>query len=174
MMARHDAKAVANYFLDLAGGTGHKLTPLKIQKLVYYAHGWHLALKKEPLLDERVEAWKFGPVIPSLYHEFKIYGSNPIEHKAVEVSLVDGDVYQHEHSINDSCSLEEVGFTEKLLKRIWEVYKNHSGLQLSELTHQPGTPWDRARTAYGDVKNADIPDEWIREYFESQIARRKN
>ena len=170
-MAKHDAKAIANYFLDLSKG-GYKLTPLKIQKLVYFAHGWNLALRKQPLLNERVEAWKYGPVIPSLYHEFKIYGSSPIEHKAVDLIEVDGYLREGEPSIL-ACSPDEAALTARLLKRIWEVYKNYSGLQLSELTHQPGTPWEKARKAFGDVKNADIPDEWIQQYFESQIVQPK-
>jgi len=45
---------------------------MKLQKLVYYAHGWHLALNNEPLIDEQVECWQYGPVISSLFHEFKI------------------------------------------------------------------------------------------------------
>ena len=67
----YSAIAVANCFLDIADAQSRPITPLKIQKLVYIAHGWHLAIYEEPLIVELVEAWKWGPVIPLLYHEFK-------------------------------------------------------------------------------------------------------
>ena len=57
---------------------------MKIIKLVYIAHGHYLAKNDSPLFTEKVEAWDYGPVIPSLYHEFKIYGAFPIDSFAKE------------------------------------------------------------------------------------------
>ncbi|HEY1718789.1 MAG TPA: type II toxin-antitoxin system antitoxin SocA domain-containing protein, partial [Verrucomicrobiae bacterium] len=55
--------AVANRFIELAQKSDSKLTLMKLLKIVYFAHGWHLALRdKSPLIDDTVEAWKFGPV----------------------------------------------------------------------------------------------------------------
>ena len=54
---------------------------MKLQKLAYFAHGWNLAIRNTPLINESVEAWKFGPVIPSLYHDVKGYGMEPITAK---------------------------------------------------------------------------------------------
>src|SRR4051812_38412301 len=83
---RFKPKAIANYFLDLAEMDNEKIQPLKMQKLVYFAHGWYMAFMGDPikpLLDEYVEAWQYGPVIPDLYHAFKSFGSNPITGRAV-------------------------------------------------------------------------------------------
>ena len=74
----HDPKAVANYFLDCAKEDGESLTLLKLVKLVYLAHGWHLGLTGDPLIKENVEAWRYGPVVPSIYHDLKIFGNNAI------------------------------------------------------------------------------------------------
>ncbi len=57
------ARQVANWFIERAAQEGEYLTQLKLQKLVYMAHGWNLALLGKPLISENIEAWKWGPVI---------------------------------------------------------------------------------------------------------------
>src|SRR5947209_3400405 len=110
----YDAKAIANYFLDLAEAEAKSLTPMKLQKLVYYAHGWHLALTGRPLLDEEIQAWSFGPVIRSLYNEFREFGAEPITRRAclVEPAADRGSLIEkiREPSIDD-CAQEDNKFT---------------------------------------------------------------
>jgi len=74
--------AVANYFITKANDEGTELTPMKLIKLVYIAHGWHLGLKNESLIDEGVQAWKYGPVIKSVYDEFKGYKNGQVNRPA--------------------------------------------------------------------------------------------
>ncbi|HEY8375478.1 MAG TPA: type II toxin-antitoxin system antitoxin SocA domain-containing protein [Nannocystis sp.] len=72
---------IARYFLALAvGKTGEmgSITPLKLQKLVYYAQGYHLAMAGEPLFAEVIQAWAHGPVVPELYHQYKGFEHRPI------------------------------------------------------------------------------------------------
>ena len=83
----YNSKAVANYFLELGDWDGESISPMKIQKLVYYAHGWHLGVTDEPLIDEQIECWPYGPVVDSLFHQFKHYGSGPIRKPAVSSRL---------------------------------------------------------------------------------------
>ena len=75
----YSSEKIANFFLGLAQKEQVELTPLKLQKLLYFAHGWHLVLDSDgdPLLDEDIEAWKYGPVVPSIYHKFKEFRNNP-------------------------------------------------------------------------------------------------
>lgn len=69
------ARKVAKYFLSkVEEDIGDGISNLKLQKLVYYAQAYHLAMYGEPLFGERVEAWEHGPVVPELYREYKIYG----------------------------------------------------------------------------------------------------
>jgi uncharacterized phage-associated protein len=160
------AKAVANEFLDLAKRDNKQLTHLQLQKLVYFAHGWHLAVTGSPLLDERIEAWKYGPVIPSLYREFRTFGSASIGSKATEFVRIDPTEHlEITPSLTDDLfsSQEQVESARRVIKRVWDLYSGFSGLQLSSATHQPGTPW-YAVNEKGGV-NAEIPDEEIRTYF---------
>jgi len=166
-MTPFNSKAVANFLLDLARAQGEQLTPMKLQKLVYYAHGWCLALTGKPLINEVVQAWSFGPVVRSLYEEFREFGANPITRPAMEAVYLDESNVKYGCPSLDDKKGPDVDFAKSLLKRIWEVYGRYSGVQLSNMTHAPGTAWNRVYKLYNEniPKNATIPDDWIREEF---------
>lgn len=71
----HCPLLVADYLVARSGG---RLTPLQVIKLTYIAHGYSLAINGEPLVDEAVEAWRHGPVVPSVYHRAKRCGGGRI------------------------------------------------------------------------------------------------
>ncbi len=171
-MKRVDSKAVANYFLDLAAERGEKLTQMKLQRLVYLAHGWQLGLTGSPLLNEAIQAWSYGPVVRSLYKAFEDAGDGPIIEKAAE--FVPERIPEIRiPDLNESAD-PEAGSVRRLLTRIWNVYGELSGIQLSKLSREAGTPWDRVHNKHsGSIpKYETIPDEWIKEYFENQASRR--
>lgn len=72
------SEAVANYFIGAGVASGNPIDPVKLQRLIYFAHGWHLAIHGQPLIDERVEAWRYGPTAPSVYHHTKQNGFRAI------------------------------------------------------------------------------------------------
>ena len=72
-MASYDPRAIANEFIKLNVGT---MRQMKLQKLVYMAHGWNLAIHREPLVKERIEAWDGGPVMRSIWNQIRDYGFN--------------------------------------------------------------------------------------------------
>lgn len=125
--------SVANYFISKAQQEGDQITPMKLLKLVYIAHGWALGLYGIPLIGEEVQAWKYGPVVPSVYEDFRHYGRQPIERqKAVYAS---GDAQLRVPTVTDPD-------TQRLLDSVWAAYRRFNGLQLSDITHKQGTPWD--------------------------------
>lgn len=130
---------VANAFLYRANQEGvTDVDPLKIQKLVYFLHGWFLATRGMPALGERFQAWPYGPVLSSLYHEFKTNGSSPISGYAREIDPVSGQYRSMMVPREDKPFFE-------VFDAVWNRYKGLNGLQLSALTHAEGTPWQRAR-----------------------------
>ena len=155
------ALAVANYFVTKAINEGAILTPMKLVKLVYVSHGWYLALYDEPLISEAVQAWKFGPVIPTVYHGFKDYGDQQITSCATEFM-----------NYNLVVPIVKKDDTKKFLNAVWEEYKKFNGLQLSALTHQSDTPWDIVYNQQGGSKRngAIITNDLIKEHYKGKIA----
>jgi uncharacterized phage-associated protein len=138
---------------------------MKLQKLVYFAHGWWLALTGEPLVDEPIEAWNYGPVIPSVYHQFKHFGSENIDSPALDMTLEGKQIRFKEFSLN--CPDDN---TISFLNRIWDVYSPHSAIELSNMTHINGSPWKTTMdTAKHEGKistrNCIIDNDTIRKYF---------
>src|SRR5262249_1962754 len=78
----YDGRAGANLLLDLADELGLSLTPMALQKIAFFAHGWRLAEKGEPLIRQPFEAWEYGPVLRSVYDAFKRSGGAKIKTRA--------------------------------------------------------------------------------------------
>ena len=151
-MQTHTPIQIARLFLEKSKYK-HRVTSMKLNKLVYIAHGWALGVTGEPLINEDVQAWKYGPVVRSLYHAFKHFKNSPIppDHATTisRVEQVDSD-------------------TKKLVKAVWEAYKDHPAHSLSILTHEVGTPW---YTTWHDLKGrnrsgAVIDNSLIKKYYE--------
>ncbi len=148
------AISVADQFLKLAKKNNTPMTPLKLMKLVYIAHGWSLGVRDVDLFTDKIEAWKFGPVIPALYHATKKFGR----------SIIPLDL------VTDAPS----GLTEDEKKFVEDVYSKYgslTGVSLSNLTHQSGTPWD---TVYVEgVFNIEIPDSLIKQHYKAKANEKQ-
>ena len=175
MNTPYNAAAVANWFLARAERDGVSLDPIKLQKLIYFADGWCLALTDKPLIDEHIEAWDYGPVVPSIYHEFKDFGRNAITRRATAFEPRPGKIAGFATFLNSKIVEPEIRDdpdTEQLLERIWRVYGKFSGVQLANMTHAPDSAWHKARATTPDGrKGTDIQDALIREEFVGKIAR---
>lgn len=150
---------VANYFLDRAAASGRPLTPIKLIKLVYIAYGWVLALTNKKLFAEKIEAWRHGPVIPSLYHEFKHFGGSPIDDRAKLVDYY--DMSQTEPRIDRDKDIIDI------LDKVWASYHTVSGWNLRDKTHEVGTPWQKT---YVPGMNAVIKDDLIGPHYRERIT----
>jgi uncharacterized phage-associated protein len=175
------ASAIANGLLSIAEQRGEQITPMKLQKLAYYAHGWHLALRDRPLFLEGVEAWRMGPVIRSIWVEFKSLGSGPITKRARQIRLKsdgagakkasDLQLEVYEPSIALESKGDYAAFVDGLLERIWTVYGKYTAIQLSNMTHEEGGPWSQIyRQFNGSIpRGMLIPDDLIKEHFKRRL-----
>lgn len=149
-------KHVVNCFLqkDFEDGTA-SITPMKMQKLLYFLQGWHLAITGEPVIEEKFSAWQYGPVEENLYHMLKKYRGMPIT-----AYLTDEDSQQAFVVANTAEMFH------KILDMVWRKYSIFSALQLSAMTHEQGTPWD---DVYNHSTSPYISNDEIKDYFKKII-----
>ncbi|MGL6094344.1 MAG: Panacea domain-containing protein [Fimbriiglobus sp.] len=160
----HDARAVANFLLDLAADSAVPLSHLKLQKILYNAHGYHLAWLDRPLFFQDVQAWKYGPVVPSVYTVFKDYGHRPIDGRATEF-----DPETREHRLFTARFEPDAN---GLLRAVWLGHKDFSANHLSEISHAPNSPWDQVARGK-DLRihrGVPIPDALLRDHFRTFTA----
>jgi uncharacterized phage-associated protein len=126
-MSKYTARDVAEYYLTSSTDkeSGDLISNLKLQKLVYYAQGIHLATTGKPLFNDEIVAWVHGPVVKSLYHQYKENGDGPIEPTSnYDIPEFDKD-------------------TKQLLDEVYRVLGQYSAWKLREMTHNE-IPWMRA------------------------------
>ena len=134
------AKATSNDCEDL-------ITNLKLQKLLYYMQGFHLAFFNAPLFNEEIEAWTYGPVVPESYYKYKKYGKVGIRYG--------GDII---------CLKEEK--EEILFDEVYNVYGKFSAIGLMNLTHKE-TPWKSVEPAEGNIISKDS----LKAFFKTRLKK---
>ena len=151
---------IANYFLERAELEGRPIKPLKLIKLVYIAYGWYLALTGKKLYNEEIEAWQHGPVIPSIYHEFKEFGSGTINRRAYDLDLDTLESFAPQIDEGD-------GEVRLILDRVWAAYARFSGWDLRQKTHEKNSPWSKVYKE--NARGIALLDEDIRQHFIEKI-----
>ena len=141
-------QALANTILMLSFDEGVPVTPMKLQKLMFFVYSDYLRKYDEPLFPERFQTWKYGPVLASIYYEFNAFGANSITKFSRDAM---GNVYTIKLYNNPVMDI---------VHSVWSRYRSLSAVELSALTHRPGSAWDNAVKAGRkyiedeDIKNA--------------------
>jgi len=148
-MPPYDARQIANWFIQRAQAEGRALSIMSLLKLTYIAHGWHLEMRQLPLLNNRIEAWQHGPVIPEVYSNLRPQGIVP------QQPIADYPIPTDPYDVD-------------FLEQIYKIYGHMSPFKLSELTHVAGGPWETARKWGGSY--AEIPNDLIQSHY---IAKRQ-
>ncbi len=155
-MARTSAHGVANYFIvkgmEERDAGGEFITHLKLQKLLYFAQAWFMALfNGERLFDESLEAWVHGPVCREVFDQLKGHGFKPI-------------VRPYAQFVED----EE---TREFLDALWDEYAVFSAKKLEKMTHED-RPWVEARAGFPADMNSNrkINVNLMREVYTQRAA----
>jgi uncharacterized phage-associated protein len=155
----YDTLSAANAILERSFKEARQdVSPLKLQKLLYFLNGWHLAITGVPAIDEPFEAWEYGPVVGSIYHQFKDFGRGGITRYAKQYDPKAGEFRSFVVDKNQRQFYE-------ILDAVWENYIGYDALTLSAMTHQKFSPWSRTYENGG----GDIPSNDIKDYFVSRV-----
>ncbi len=143
-----DALKVAEYIISLTNEeAGDTISNLKLQKLLYYSQGFHLAIHGKPLFENEIQAWQHGPVVPDVYDEYKKHGSSSIPR-------------------NEDADLSDIVADEtakEVIDEVYSVYGQFSAWKLRDMTHQE-SPWIET------VQSAEITHEALNKYFKDLVA----
>ncbi|MDR3705344.1 MAG: DUF4065 domain-containing protein [Paludibacteraceae bacterium] len=154
----NSAITIAYILIKRGISEGNPLTQMKLQKMLYFAQGYHLVMNKTPLIEADFQAWKYGPVVPAVYQACKIYGSSPIEDLYIFELFAD-DKYFSERACKSigKEAIETINFT-------WEALKGVSAIALSNWTHYDNSPWSQAIKS---GTNSVISESSMNKYFET-------
>ena len=141
----YDARQIANEFIRHSRHANLPITHLHVQKLVYFAHARMLSIHGEPLVEQKFEAWQYGPVVPVLYHALKHCKNDPIQREIV-------------YRAGSTCATRE----SDLIDQVFRNYSEKDFSELVELTHGEGTPWSQAYNS--PSQNTPISNEVIERY----------
>lgn len=152
MSDTYNASDIADYFLWKAQEENQELlSNMKLQKLVYYAQGLHLAVFEKPLFEDKINAWTYGPVVESLYHAYKVYGASGIPaNPNFDPESIDAD-------------------TREFLDDVFNAFGQFSAIRLMEITHADQC-WIDAQpsdTQPGDEISFDAMRECLKKYIKN-------
>lgn len=128
---------VARYVINYSNEQGYTISNLKLQKILYFIQAAFLVNRHEPCFYENIEAWDFGPVVPEVYQEFRMYGSNTIPYINSYIDLSNGiwESKRKEYSDNVFCSEDKA-----IINDMVDECSGYSAGQLVEITHNQD-PW---------------------------------
>ncbi len=172
--SEYSVDEIANYFIEKGIEENKPSNPMKLQKILYFAYGWYLAyFGDKKLFDEAIQAWKYGPVIESVYHEVKSYGNYAITSPISKFFLGETSVFSFQYKTPKISFKNDDD--KDFLDSIWKAYSKFPALQLSAMTHEDGTPWHALALKHGhDIpKGETITDESIKEYFSALKNKNK-
>lgn len=169
----YSAIAVANAFIEKAKEKGIRdLTPMKLQKLVFYAHAWSLVMSNKPLFSDKVFAWPYGPVIESIYHEFKGHGPTNITVPGTELKWDGSPDALMEYKYVTPRIPDDDDLSAYIVDYVLEAYGDQSAIALSNLTHRPGSAWYTIMEEHGggEPRNLVIPNDVIRDCTSRELG----
>ena len=120
---------------------------MKLQKIVFFLHADFLVNYSRPLIKQEFEAWDHGPVIPSLYSEFKAFKGEAITGRAKAFDPIEAK------TTTASCNLD-LSDVQKI-RELYDFYKRLSAYELSRRSHDFDGVWRQARSLFTNGLNMD-------------------
>lgn len=142
----YDALTISRYIIDFSDRENFNISNLKLQKLLYFVQCHFLMQKNDICFKDNIEAWNLGPVIPSVYREYKKFGAGNIPSSYVREKIKDDEIEPSD---------------KKLISDVVVRLSEYSAMELVDITHNQ-SPW---KNTYERNCNRTIQVESIKEYF---------
>lgn len=160
---------IANYIIEYSNEKSYSINNLILQKILYFANVIKIVDTKIPLFEEQMEKWKYGPVVPSVYHEYKRFGAFQITKQDIVK-----EYFCFENTENNSLGNIKI-FKYKpqdipeldinLLKKVIDRFSNVDIFDIVEKTHKQ-EPWEKYEKSINDgVQGLKYTNEEILSYF---------
>lgn len=155
-----DVTDVADYFIyksNFDNKFRRTISPLKLQKLIYYAQAWHVTLNSgKKMFDEDIEAWVHGPVVRSIYGKYRCYGYN----------FISEEIKQPPKSLNQ----KEHNGKRNTLDLVWNLYNDLDAKTLEKMTHSE-EPWQKTREDIPShqASNRVISTQSMQDYYKKYL-----
>ncbi|WP_368395404.1 Panacea domain-containing protein [Streptococcus gallolyticus] len=160
---------VANYIIEYSNEKGYEINNLKLQKILYFVNARNIVENGSPLFEEEMEKWKYGPVVPSVYHEYKRFGALTIS----DNDLVREYIVFDTNSFANLSNLKIVKYepnnvkNHQLIEETVDALAKFNPFELVDITHSH-TLWKKEEKRIKDgVKGIKYTTEEIKEYFEN-------
>lgn len=155
----YSALDIARFVINYSNASNSPVTNLKLQKLLYFIQAYFLTKLNRPCFSDDIEAWSLGPVIPSVYHEFKSYGAGNIPYIKTYFDIKDGlSVFMHDYDPNIISKNDQIH-----IQKIVNDMSKYSASTLVNITHKQ-EPWKKAYE-YG-LGTKVISNNSIKNYFD--------
>lgn len=142
---------LSQYIYDRLSALG-AVEAIKMQKLLYYCKAWSLATLGHAIFPDKIQAWKHGPVVASLY------------------PLHRGKITLEDWRYGNAKNVAPTG--QKIANAVINVYGGLTGWELRDLTHTE-TPWKDAwnKSDQGSTQGVVIEDEAMKTYYSSKLGK---
>lgn len=138
---------VARYIINRYDTQGKTISNLKLQKILYFVQAEFLVAKNKSCFVDEIEAWDFGPVVPEVYHKYKIFGGS-------NIPVLGNSGFPNVISKGDQV----------LVDRIMDACATYPASVLVDITHSQA-PWI---DAYSYSRNAIISKKSIKDFFKDK------
>ncbi|MGL4362203.1 MAG: Panacea domain-containing protein [Cellulosilyticaceae bacterium] len=156
--ARYKALDISRYVINYYNNIDVEISNLKLQKVLYFVQGNFYKKFKKPCFIEDMLAWRYGPVIPIVYAEFKQFGANNIS--KVE-NILEYDIEKKQYIVREYSENLIEDIDRKLINDVLELCKEYSPVALYQITHKQ-KPW---LESYKNGYNSVINKELIKDFF---------
>jgi uncharacterized phage-associated protein len=147
-------RGIANLVLDTASEERIPVSNLSINKIIYFLHVAYLYKFQKPLVSAKIEAWEHGPVFREIYHQFKIYGRNPVSERARKLDPASGAYIYVGYCFDSS----EEFFLKERCSELLKI----SASKLVDMSHVEDGAWYKARYGEGGLNpGVEITNELI-------------